>query len=80
FGKHPDPSIVLGTYEVSPLDMATAYATIANEGRRVEPTLIEKVVKNRGQPDEEVLFRAPEHPEGRQVIDPEIAREAIGIM
>ncbi|BBL78773.1 penicillin-binding protein [Rubrobacter xylanophilus] len=80
FGRHPDPSIVLGAYEVSPLDMATAYATIANEGRRVEPTLIEKVVRNEGQPGEEVLFRAPEHPEGQQVIDPEIAREAIGIM
>src|ERR687889_1539817 len=28
--KHPKPSIVLGAYEVSPLDMASAYATIAN--------------------------------------------------
>ncbi|MDQ3589675.1 MAG: transglycosylase domain-containing protein, partial [Actinomycetota bacterium] len=43
--KHPNPSIVLGAYEVSPLDMATAYATIANGGRRVEPTTISKVVK-----------------------------------
>src|SRR5215218_5831883 len=42
--EHPKPSIVLGAYEVSPLDMASAYATIANEGRRVEPTAISKVV------------------------------------
>src|SRR5215208_1861070 len=42
--EHPKPSIVLGAYEVSPLDTASAYATIANHGRRVEPTAISKVV------------------------------------
>jgi membrane peptidoglycan carboxypeptidase len=64
FPDHPNPSIVLGAYEVSPLDMATAYATIANGGRLMEPTVISKVA----------------HPEGRQVIDPEIAHEATEIM
>ncbi len=79
FGPDPHPSIVLGTQEVSPLDMATAYATIANEGRRVEPTAISRVVSNEGQ-EEKVLYQAPEHPEGEQVIDPEIAHEATEIM
>ncbi len=79
FGQDPHPSIVLGTQEVSPLDMATAYATIANEGRRVEPTAISRVVSNEGQ-EEKVLYQAPEHPEGEQVIDPEIAHEATEIM
>src|ERR687894_323754 len=37
FGPHPHPSVVLGTQEVSPLDMATAYATIANGGGRGGP-------------------------------------------
>ena len=78
--QHPNPSIVLGTYEVSPLDMATAYATIANEGRRVEPTVISEVVSNEGQEGEKVLYEAPQKPEGEQVIDPEIAREATEIM
>jgi membrane peptidoglycan carboxypeptidase len=78
--KHPNPSIVLGAYEVSPLDMATAYATIANGGRRVEPTTISKVVKNQGQQGEEILYEAPAKPEGEQVIDPEIAHEATEIM
>ena len=77
-GSHP--SIVLGTQEVSPLDMATAYATIANEGKKVKPMTIEKVVQNEGQEDEEVLYTAPEDPEGEQVIDPEIARKATEIM
>jgi membrane peptidoglycan carboxypeptidase len=74
--EHPKPSIVLGAYEVSPLDMASAYATIANDGRRVEPTAISKVVSN----DEKVLYVAPEHPEGKQVISEDIANEATGIM
>ncbi|MDQ3591178.1 MAG: penicillin-binding transpeptidase domain-containing protein, partial [Actinomycetota bacterium] len=78
--KRPNPSIVLGAYEVSPLDMATAYATIANGGRRVEPTTISKVVKNQGQQGEEILYEAPAKPEGEQVIDPEIAHEATEIM
>ena len=79
FGPDPHPSIVLGTQEVSPLDMATAYATIANGGRRVEPTVISKVLSNEGQ-EQKVLYTAPEHPEGEQVIDPEIAHEATEIM
>src|SRR5919199_1220212 len=78
--EHPNPSIVLGAYEVSPLDMATAYSTIANGGRRVEPTVISKVVSNEGQGEDKVLYVAPQHPEGQQVIDPEIAHEATEIM
>jgi penicillin-binding protein 1A len=78
--EHPKPSIVLGTYEVSPLDMASAYATIANGGRRVEPTAISKVVSHEDDNDEKVLYVAPEHPEGKQVISEDIATEATGIM
>src|SRR5215216_1452708 len=79
FGPDPHPSIVLGTQEVSPLDMATAYATIANGGRRVEPTVISRVLSNVGQ-EQKVLYTAPEHPEGEQVIDPQIAHVATEIM
>jgi membrane peptidoglycan carboxypeptidase len=77
---HPKPSIVLGAYEVSPLEMASAYATIANHGRRVEPTAITKVVSHEDDNDEKVLYVAPEHPEGEQVISEDVANEAIGIM
>src|SRR5215204_5706112 len=55
FGPDPHPSIGLGTQEVSPLDMATAYATIANGGRRVEPTVISRVLSNEGQ-EQKVLY------------------------
>ena len=73
------PSIVLGAQEVSPMDMATAYATIANEGKRVTPTAIEKVVQNEGQEGEKVLDTASQA-EGEQVIDPEVAHKAVEIM
>jgi penicillin-binding protein 1A len=76
--KHPKPSIVLGAYEISPLEMASAYATIANGGRRVQPTAISMVVSH--EDDEKVLYVAPEHPEGKQVISEDIANEATGII
>jgi membrane peptidoglycan carboxypeptidase len=78
--EDPNPSIVLGAYEVSPLDMATAYATIANGGRRVKPTVISKVVTDEGQGGEKVLYEEPLKPEGEQVIDSEIAHKATEIM
>jgi penicillin-binding protein 1A len=60
--------------------MASAYATIANGGRRVEPTAISKVVSHEDDNDEKVLYVAPAHPEGKQVISADIANEATGIM
>lgn len=33
----PYPSLVLGSFEVSPIELATAYAVLANGGHRVEP-------------------------------------------
>jgi membrane peptidoglycan carboxypeptidase len=82
FGSRPHPSVVLGTEEVSPLDLSMAYATIANGGRRVEPSTISKVVTTEGQEGEEkkVLYEAPSQPEGEQVIEPEIAHKATEIM
>ena len=40
----PYPSIVLGTEAVSPLEVADAYATFADEGIRHDPQAIERVV------------------------------------
>ncbi|HEV2091557.1 MAG TPA: transglycosylase domain-containing protein [Rubrobacter sp.] len=78
-GPHPHPSVVLGTQEVSPLDMAAAYATIANGGRRIEPTTITKVITN-GPDDDRVLYDAPEEPAGERVIDEDIAHKATELM
>ena len=77
-GTHP--SIALGAQEVSPLEMATAYATIANGGRKVTPTTIDKVVQNEGQDGEEVLYETSGEEEGEQVIDPKVASKVTEIM
>ena len=41
-------SMPLGPKDVTPLDMATAYATFANDGLRVEPIFIERVEDREG--------------------------------
>ena len=58
----------LGTVEVTPLDLTTAYATLGNHGERLAPRMILEI---RG-PDGSVVWKAPE-PEGEQVISPETA-------
>ncbi|MEA2497740.1 MAG: penicillin-binding protein [Actinomycetota bacterium] len=50
------PSIALGSSEVSVLDMATAYATLANYGTAIEPTTIKRIRSAAGaiyEPDQE---------------------------
>jgi penicillin-binding protein 1A len=52
------PAIALGAKEVSPLDMASALATFANDGERVEPTAIARITDSAGH----VLYTAkPKH-------------------
>jgi penicillin-binding protein 1A len=46
----------------------------------VEPTVISRVVSDEEKTGEEVLYEAPTEPEGRQVIEPEIAHKATEIM
>ena len=48
-GLEPYPSITLGAATVSPINMANAFATIANGGRFHEPYIIEKVVDKDGE-------------------------------
>jgi penicillin-binding protein 1A len=63
------PAIALGglSQGVSPLDMAAAYGTIANQGKHVETTAITKITKTDGT----VLFKAD--PEERVVLDKDVA-------
>ncbi|TGA99729.1 PBP1A family penicillin-binding protein [Sporolactobacillus shoreae] len=44
----PVPSLALGSEPVSVLEMARGYATLANEGERVQPDLITKVTDQAG--------------------------------
>ena len=61
------PSITLGTVEVSTLDMAAGFSTLANEGVRCRAFAIGRVML----PGGEKLYQ--HKPECRQVIDPDIA-------
>ncbi|HJU00794.1 MAG TPA: PBP1A family penicillin-binding protein, partial [Actinomycetes bacterium] len=44
------PSMALGTSEVRPIDMASAYATLANLGEYYKPTFFEKIDHRSGKP------------------------------
>jgi penicillin-binding protein 1A len=63
----PVPSIVLGVNALSPLDLATAYATLADGGIAHEPTILEKVQFPGG--GEEQASR----PKGKRVVDAKVA-------
>jgi len=46
---HTNPSLALGTAEVTPLELAGAYATLAGGGLRAEPHIIDRVVSGDGR-------------------------------
>lgn len=47
---HPDPAIALGVHDVSPLEMAAAYATVPADGHAVTPYAIRRIVDADGTP------------------------------
>lgn len=68
----PNPAIALGglTTGVSPLEMASAYGTLASSGLRVEPTAIVRVTDD----SDNVLFET--EPNATRVLDQGIATQA----
>ncbi|MBI2873601.1 MAG: penicillin-binding protein 1A [Firmicutes bacterium] len=60
-------SLVLGTSEVTPLEMTVAYSTLANGGWRVQPTFFRRVEDGAGR----IILK--ENPERRRVLDPRLA-------
>jgi 1A family penicillin-binding protein len=61
------PSITLGTAPVSPLEMASAYGTLANNGVHVAPASITKILDANGA----TIFESK--PVGTQVLTPQIS-------
>ena len=70
----PVLSITLGTNEVSPLEMAAAYSTIANYGLRRETYLIDRIEDEAGN----VIYR--HEVDQTQVIDEALVAAAVGSM
>ncbi len=60
------PSLTLGTADVTPIEMASAYQTLANDGKHCESYAVAKVVDAQG-----VVYR--HKPACKQVVSPEIA-------
>ncbi len=70
----PVYSLALGAGELSPLDMAAAYSTLANYGVKNEPYLIQRIADEDGN----VLFEAAPTPE--QVLDETLAAVVVNTM
>jgi len=70
-----DGSLTLGTEVVSPLDMATAYATLAARGLRCDPRPLTSITSPTGQP---VPFTAPAP--CRRVLDPAVADTVTSVL
>ncbi|MBV9512765.1 MAG: penicillin-binding protein [Mycobacteriaceae bacterium] len=76
-GGPPNNGIVLGQYQTRPIDMASAYATIAASGVYRAPHFVQKVVNAQG----EVLFDASNQDSGGdQRIDKAVADNVISAM
>jgi membrane peptidoglycan carboxypeptidase len=76
-GGPPNNGIVLGQYQSRPIDMATAYATLAADGMYRAPHFVQKVVDSQGQ----VLFDASDKDNGgEQRIPKGVADNVISAM
>ena len=75
FGDDVNPSIVLGglTYGVTPVEMASAYGTFANNGVHIEPYLIAEVKRG----GEDILKREAQK---TQVLDPAVNAVAVDLL
>jgi len=63
----PTPSVALGAYEMTPIDVAAGYTTFATMGTRAEPQFIRSVVNSDG----EVLEKFT--PQTHAALDPRVA-------
>jgi len=68
------PSVALGAFEVTPLEMAGAYTVFANEGKRLEPHALTKVLDADGN-----VLRRYKYPETR-VLSPQVTYMMTHIM
>lgn len=64
----PVPSLALGTSPISPLEMASAFAVLANNGQRIPPIAVLRITDAIGR----TVYTAPET-KGEQVVDPAAA-------
>lgn len=71
-----NPSIALGTATASLYEMAIAYSSFANSGRRIEPVLIKSIKTAKGK----VLYAYSEDMPGEEVLSRETSAALTGIL
>ncbi|MEH6582210.1 MAG: penicillin-binding protein 1A [Halioglobus sp.] len=77
----PDLSLALGTHSVSPLELATAYASLANGGYKVDPYLIARIEDRHGaavfKAEPPTVCRHCDGEQAEQPADSELSMEEI---
>ena len=68
------PSMALGTYQVTPLDMAAAYTTFSNGGVFVKPEFVSRIVDKNGKE----IWAA--QPVTKRVLDPRVTYLVVSLM
>jgi penicillin-binding protein 1B len=63
----PTPSVALGSYDMTPMEVAAGYTILANKGVRTEPMFIRNVVNSQGESLEQIAIRS------RRALDPRVA-------
>ncbi len=74
-GQFVPPSIALGSIETTLWDMTSAFAVYMNEGRRIDPHIVQAVFNSAGRE----LYRRPAY-EGPRVLDQEIVNRMNSMM
>ena len=71
---HATPSIALGSYVVTPLEIAGAYTIFPNRGAMLQPSLVSMVRSQNGK----VIYT--HKPKSKQVLDPRVAYLLVNMM
>jgi penicillin-binding protein 1B len=70
----PTPSMAIGSYDATPLDMAGAYTIFANKGLRLDPWLLASVRTPTGD------IISDYAPDSKQILDPRVAYLTVSLM
>jgi penicillin-binding protein 1B len=73
-GVQPTPSMAIGSYDATPLDMAGAYTVFANGGLHINPWMLASVRTSTG----DVI--SDYSPDSKQVLDPRAAYLTVSMM
>src|SRR5262249_60700129 len=70
----PTPSVALGSYDATPLEMVGAYTVFSNNGVYVKPNWINQVRSR----NNEIIYRNT--PESHEVLDPRVAYMMVNLL